>query len=32
VRRFTPGTVVDLTENDPDHVAGRYRDLLLEER
>ncbi len=27
-RRFRPGTVVDLSENDPDYVAGRYRDLL----
>jgi glycosyltransferase involved in cell wall biosynthesis len=28
--RFSPGTVVDLSENDPDYVAARYRDLFLE--
>jgi glycosyltransferase involved in cell wall biosynthesis len=30
--RFPPGMVVDLSENDPDHVAARYRDLFLEGR
>jgi len=30
--RFPPGTVVDLSENDPNHVAARYRDIFLEGR
>jgi glycosyltransferase involved in cell wall biosynthesis len=31
-RRLPQGTAVDLSENDPDRVAARYRDLLLEKR